>query len=66
MMRRILALCIALLSATLILAKPYTQQGIAYLYDYKSKSKRPIANVSLTVAYAKGLAISRADGTFTY
>ncbi len=65
MIKKTLALCVALLSATLLLAKPYTQQGIAYLYDYKTKKKNPVANVSLTVAYAKGPAISRADGTFT-
>ena len=65
MMKKTLTLCVALFSATLLLAKPYTQQGIAYLYDYKSKTKNPVANVSLTVAYAKGPAISRADGTFT-
>ncbi len=64
-MKKTLALCIALLSATLLLAKPYTQQGISYLYDYKTKTKKPVANVSLTVAYAKGPAISRTDGTFT-
>lgn len=65
MMKKIFTLCIVLLSATLLLAKPYTQQGIAYLYDYKTKKKSPMANVSLTVAYAKGPAVSRADGTFT-
>ena len=65
MMKKIITLCISLLSATLLLAKPYTQQGIAYLYDYKTKTKKPVANVSLTVAYAKGPAISRADGIFT-
>lgn len=65
MMKKIYALCILLLFATLIIAKPYTQQGIAYLYDYKTKTKSPVANVSLTVAYAKGPAVSRADGTFT-
>ena len=65
MMKKTLAFCVALLSATLIFAKPYTQQGIAYLYDYKNKTKNPVANVSLTVAYAKGPAVSRADGTFT-
>lgn len=64
-MKKIYALCILLLFATLIIAKPYTQQGIAYLYDYKTKTKSPVANVSLTVAYAKGPAVSRADGTFT-
>ena len=64
-MKKTITFCFALLSATLLLAKPYTQQGIAYLYDYKSKTKKPVANVSLTVAYAKGPAISRADGTFT-
>lgn len=61
MMKKILALSILLLFATLIIAKPYTQQGIAYLYDYKTKTKSPVANVSLTVAYAKGPAVSRAD-----
>lgn len=64
-MKKKIAICIALLSATLLFAKPYTQQGIAYLYDYKTKTKTPVANVSLTVAYAKGPAISGADGTFT-
>lgn len=65
MTKKVLVLCIALLSAPLLLAKPYTQQGIAYLYDYKTKTKNPVANVSLTVAYAKGPAVSRTDGTFT-
>jgi hypothetical protein len=64
-MKRTLILCVALISATLLFAKPYTQQGIAYLYDYKTKTKKPLANVSLTVAYAKGPAVSRANGTFT-
>ena len=64
MIKKTLTLCIALLSATLLLAKPYAQQGIAYLYDYKTKTKKPVANVSLTVAYAKGPAISRADGFY--
>ena len=63
-MKRIITLCITLLSATMLFAKPYTQQGVAYLYDYKSKTKRPVANVSLTVEHAKGPAVSRADGTF--
>ena len=54
MMKKTITLCVALLSATLLLAKPNTQQGIAYLYDYKSKTKIPVANVSLIVAYAKG------------
>ena len=62
MIKKTLTLCIALLSAALLLAKPYAQQGIAYLYDYKTK--KPVANVSLTVAYAKGSAISRADGFY--
>jgi len=65
MMKNTLTLIVALLSATLLVAKPYTQQGIAYLYDYKTKTKSPVANVSLTVAYAKGPAVSREDGTFT-
>lgn len=60
-MKKILALCILLLFATLIIAKSYTQQGIAYLYDYKTKTKSPVANVSLTVAYAKRPAVSWAD-----
>lgn len=47
-----------------IVAKGISQPGIAYYYDYKTKTKRPIANVSLKVAYAKPT-ISRADGTFT-
>ena len=64
-MKKTLALCIALFSVTALLAKPYTQQGIAYLYDYKTKTKNPVANVSLTVAYANGPAVSRADGIFT-
>ena len=64
-MKKTITLLLALFSATLLLAKPYTQQGIAYLYDYKTKTKKPVANVSLTVAYAKGPAISRTDGTFT-
>ena len=65
MIKKNISLCVVLFSATLLLAKPYTQHGIAYLYDYKTKTKKPVANVSLTVAYAKGPAISRADGTFT-
>ena len=65
MMKKTLVLCVALLASNLLFAKPYTQQGIAYLYDYKTKTKKPVANVSLTVAYAKGPAVSRADGTFT-
>lgn len=64
-MKKTISLLLALLSATILLAKPYTQQGIAYLYDHKTKTKSPVANVSLTVAYAKGPAISRADGTFS-
>jgi hypothetical protein len=64
-MKKTISLILVLLSATLLFAKPYTQQGIAYLYDYKTKTKNPVANVSLTVAYANGPAISRADGTFT-
>ena len=65
LMKKAFVLCVALLSATQLLARPYTQQGIAYLYDYKTKTKNPVANVSLTVAYAKGPAVSRSDGTFT-
>lgn len=34
MIKKTFALCVALFSATLLLAKPYTQQGIAYLYDF--------------------------------
>ena len=64
-MKKILSFCVALFFATILLAKSYTQQGIAYLYDYKTKTKNPVANVSLTVSYAKGPAISQADGTFT-
>lgn len=63
-MKKIYALCILLLFATLIIAKPYTQQGIAYLYDYKTKTKSPVANVSLTVVGAQPT-VSKADGTFT-
>ena len=63
-MKKTLTLCIALLFGAQLLAKPYTQQGVAYLYDYKTKTKSPISNVSLTVAYAMGPAISQADGTF--
>ena len=64
MMKKIIALCVALLSATILLAKPYTQQGIAYLYDYKTKTKSPVANVSLTVEGAQPT-ISKDNGTFT-
>jgi tetratricopeptide (TPR) repeat protein len=64
-MKKVLVLCATLLFTSLLLAKPYTQQGIAYLYDYKTKTKSPVSNVSLTVAYAKGPAISQADGSFT-
>jgi hypothetical protein len=49
MIKKTLTLCIALLSATLLFSKPYAQQGIVYLYDYKTKTKKPVANVSLTV-----------------
>lgn len=63
-MKKTLALCIALLSATLLLAKPYTQQGIAYLYDYKTKTKKPVGNVRITVVGAQPT-ISKDDGTFT-
>ena len=62
--RRSLLLIISLFSFTLLFAKGGTQQGIAYLYDYKTKTKRPIAEVKLTVAGAKPTT-SRADGTFT-
>ena len=51
-------------AATPLLAKPYTQQGIAYLYDYKTKTKKPVANVRLTVVGAQPT-ISKDDGTFT-
>ncbi len=64
-MKKTITLLLALLYTSLLFAKPYTQQGIAYLYDYKTKTKNPVANVSLTVAYAKGPAVSRTDGTFT-
>jgi len=64
MMKKSLAICVALLYATLLLAKPYTQQGIAYLYDYKTKTKKPVANVKITVVGARPT-ISRDDGTFT-
>ena len=48
----------------LVMAKVVSQQGIAYFYDYKTKTKTPIANVSLKVAYAKPTT-SGADGKFT-
>ena len=64
-MKRTLLVCLTLLCVTTFaLAKSYTQQGIAYLYDYKTKTKKPIGNVSLNVAYAQPTA-SKADGTFT-
>ncbi len=64
-MKRTLLICLALLCATTFaFGKSYTQQGIAYLYDYKTKTKKPIGNVSITVAYAEPTT-SRADGTFT-
>ena len=63
-MKKTFAFCIALLFTTLLLAKPYTQQGIAYLYDYKTKTKNPLANVSLIVVGAQPT-ISKDDGTFT-
>ena len=62
--RRFLFLVIIFFSVTMLFAKGGTQQGIAYLYDYKTKTKRPIAEVKLTVAGAKPTT-SRADGTFT-
>ena len=62
--RRISFLVVMLFSFTLLFAKGGTQQGIAYLYDYKTKTKKPIANVQLTVAGAKPTT-SHADGTFT-
>ena len=45
-------------------AKPITQEGIAYLYNYKTKSKRPLAGVSFTVADAQPTK-SNANGEFT-
>lgn len=63
-MKRTLFSILALFCVATLFAKGVTQQGIAYFYDYKSKTKRPIANVQLTVAYAKPTT-SAADGTFT-
>lgn len=64
-MKRTLLVCLTLLCVTTFaFGKSYTQQGIAYLYDYKTKTKKPIGNVSLNVAYAQPTA-SKADGTFT-
>ncbi|MBR6036171.1 MAG: tetratricopeptide repeat protein [Bacteroidaceae bacterium] len=62
-MRKLSIFLIVLMCTTLMSAKSYTQQGIAYLYDYKTKTKKPIANVSLTVAGAQPT-VSKADGTF--
>ena len=62
-MKRIYTFMLTLLFASVMMAKGYRQEGIAYLYDYKTKTKRPIANVSLTVADAKPT-VSGADGTF--
>lgn len=64
MIKKIISLCVVLFSATLLLAKPYTQHGIAYLYDYKTKTKKPVANVQITVVGAQPT-ISKDDGTFT-
>ena len=47
----------------LVMAKVVSQQGIAFFYDYKTKNKTPIANVSLKVAYAKPTT-SGADGKY--
>ena len=62
-MKQVATFMLTLFFATLTMAKEYRQEGIAYLYDYKTKTKRPIANVSLTVADAKPT-VSGADGTF--
>ena len=48
----------------LVYAKPVTQEGVAYLYDYKTKSKTPLSGVSLTVADAEP-AKSNNNGQFT-
>ena len=53
-----------LLISSVLMAKTVSQMGVAYFYDYRTKSKRLIANVQLTVAYAEP-AISAANGTFT-
>jgi len=48
----------------LVYAKPVTQEGVAYLYDYKTKSKTPLSGVSLTVADAEPTK-SNNNGQFT-
>ncbi len=64
-MKKTVLICLALLCATIFtFGKSYTQQGIAYLYDYKTKTKKPIGNVIITVIGAPP-ATSRDDGTFT-
>lgn len=45
-------------------AKPVIQEGVAYLYDYKKKSKAPLAGVSFTVADAEPTK-SNSNGQFT-
>ena len=64
MMKKFLLFFLIMFFATSLMAKKVTQSGCAYLYDYKTKSKRPIANVKLTVADAEPTT-SGADGTFT-
>ena len=63
-MKRYGILLLTLLCPMLVIAKVVSQQGIAYFYDYKTKTKTPIANVSLKVAYAKPTT-SGSDGKFT-
>lgn len=64
MKKKVYITVLILLYAVVTFAKPYTQHGIAYSYDYKTKTKTPVGNVSLKVAYAEPT-VSGADGTFT-
>lgn len=63
-MKKYIILTIAILCATALFAKGVSQAGIAYFYDYKTKTKQPVANVRLVVAGAAPTT-SGADGTFT-
>lgn len=47
-----------------IFSKPVTQEGVAYLYDYKTKTKKPLAGVSFTIADTEPTK-SNTNGCFT-
>ena len=63
-MRKIFLMFMMSLCAITMTGKGAIQVGKAYLYDYKTKTKRAIANVRLTVAGAEPTT-SGADGSFT-